>query len=89
MALTEGKGLRMTFSYPGSLRVVPSALFDCTDTAVLFAFFLFKKIAITVKDATAPTNKAIARQLKDIIYTRLVTKLFIPIVSMVLELCVS
>ena len=83
MALAENKGLCVTFSYASSLCVVSSALFDCTDTALIFALLLFKKITITVKDATAPTNKAVARQLKDMMYTRLLAELFIPIDSVV------
>ena len=88
MTLAEGKGLGMTFPYTGSLCVISSALFDCMDAALIFTLLFFKKIAVTVKDATAPTNKAVARQLKDMMYTRLVAELFIPIVSVVLELCV-
>ena len=88
MALTEDEGLSMTFSYAGSLCVVSFALFDCTDTALVFALLL-RKVAITIMDATTtPMNKAVARQLKDMMYTRLMAELFIPIISVVLELCV-
>ena len=59
-----------------------------TDTALIVALLL-KKVAITIMDATTtPMNKAVARQLKDMIYTRLIAELFIPFVSVVLELCV-
>ena len=88
MALTESEGLSVIFPYAGSLCVVSSALFDCMDTALIFTLLFLKKIAITVKDATALINKAVARQLKDMMYTRLLAELFIAIVSVVLELCV-
>ena len=87
MVLTKGKG-PVTFLYIGSLCSVPSALFDCKNTAVVFAFLLFSITTIAAMETTIQTIKAVA-ELKDIVYTVLITDLYIPAVSVVSELCVA
>ena len=87
MTLTEGKE-PVTFSYIGSLYSVPSVLFDCMNTDVVFAFLLFT-ITITVMKTTKLIVKTVATVLKEIIYTVLIAEVCMPSVSVVSELRVA
>ena len=78
----------MTFSYIDSLCSVPSALFDCINAVLVFAFLLFS-ITIAVMKTTKLMIKTIATVLKDIIYTVLTAELCMPTVSVVSELCMA
>ena len=78
----------MIFLYTGSLYSVPSALFDCINAVVVFAFLLFS-ITIIVMKTTKLIVKTVATVLKDIIYTVLIAELCMPSVSVVSELCVA
>ena len=69
IALTDDKGT-VTSSYIESMcvaHVVPSALFDCSKAALIFALLLFKMIAIIVMETSTLMIKAVARQLIDIV----------------------
>ena len=74
ITLTEGEG-PVTSSYIGSSCVVPSALFDCSRAALIFALLLVERITIAVMKTTVLTIKAVAKELIDIMYNMLVSEL--------------
>ena len=89
MTLTKGKG-SVIFSYIGSSYFVHSALFDCTNRAVvLHGLLLFKMTTNTGIKTTTVAIRAAARERMDIIYTAVsLSKFCMPIISVVSDVCI-